>query len=65
LVIAYCWYILLGLADLTAGRAVDVALWTAGRNILAIEAMVMYFKQRRMKGKEIRTVAGRAKDLEV
>jgi hypothetical protein len=38
-----CWYILLGLAGLTAGRAVDVALWTAGRSILAIEAIMICY----------------------
>jgi len=37
---AYCWYILLGLTSLRAGQAVDVILWTAGRNILAIEVIM-------------------------
>ena len=54
LVIAYCWYILLSLAGLRVGRAVDVALWTEGRNTLAIEAMVIYLRGPETRGKEIR-----------
>lgn len=49
-----CWYILLSLAGLRAGRAIDVALWTAGRNTLAIEAMVIYLRGPETRGKEIR-----------
>jgi len=44
-----CWYILVGLTVLSCGRAVDVALWTTGRNTLAIEAILLYFKVRRGK----------------
>jgi hypothetical protein len=37
---AYCWYILVGLAVLRAGRAAKaVALWATGRNALMTEVI--------------------------
>jgi hypothetical protein len=65
LVIAYCWYILLGLAGLTAGRAVDVALWTAGRSILAIEAIMICSSQGGIEEKEIRACVRKGKMFRV
>jgi hypothetical protein len=50
---AYCWYILLCLAGLKAGRAVDVALWSAGRNTLATEAIMIYSREFKGRSQEI------------
>lgn len=43
-----CWYILVGLAGLRAGRAVEATPRTAGRNTLAIEAILADFERIRV-----------------
>lgn len=60
----YCWYILVGMTGLRAGRAVDAAPLTAGRSALAIED-ILAFAERSTEGKrEDRGIKGIGKEFE-
>jgi hypothetical protein len=57
---AYCWHTLLGFAVLRDGRVAIVALWTAGRSALTIDAMIMrQIRSEKVKNKIRLCVEGR------